>query len=69
MPTDTYVVAPDDLERMRLQPQTREQRLEAALREQMAFLDRIDRAETGWWDKDGMDDAKAAIWNALEPVQ
>jgi hypothetical protein len=67
MPTDTYVVAHDALDRLRRSStQTREELLEAALRQQMAFLERIDRAETGWWDKDGMADAKAAIWNALE---
>ena len=40
--------------------------LTTALQQQMQFLDRIDSAETGWWDKAAMEDAKASIWNALE---
>jgi hypothetical protein len=40
-----------------------------ALQQQAKFLEQIDRAETGWWDKAAMEDAKAAIWNALEQVR
>lgn len=36
--------------------------------QQMEFLERIDRADTGWWDNDEMAKQKAAIWNALEQV-
>jgi hypothetical protein len=44
------------------------QELEDALREQGKFLDRIEAAETGWWDKEEMANAQAAIWNVLGPV-
>jgi hypothetical protein len=44
------------------------QELEDALREQGKFLDRIEAAETGWWDREEMADAQAAIWNVLGPV-
>ena len=40
--------------------------LETALRNQGLFLDRIEAADTGWWDKDEMAKAQAAIWNVLE---
>jgi hypothetical protein len=43
--------------------------LTTALQDQAKFLERIDRADTGWWDKAAMEDAKAAIWNALEQVR
>lgn len=39
--------------------------LETVLREQGKFLDRIEAAETGWWEKDEMAAAQAAIWNVL----
>ena len=44
------------------------QLLEEVLREQGKFLDRIEAAETGWWNKNEIADAQAAIWNALGPV-
>jgi hypothetical protein len=43
--------------------------LTTALQLQMKFLERIESAETGWWDRDEMADQKAAIWNALEEVR
>ena len=43
--------------------------LETVLREQGKFLDRIEAAETGWWEKEEMANAQAAIWNVLGGVQ
>jgi hypothetical protein len=43
--------------------------LETELRGQMEFIERIERVDTGWWDKDEMAKQKAAIWNLLEPGQ
>ena len=59
MPADTYTVAPDAPAQLRIQE------LEAVIRQQMHFLDRIESADTGWWDKAEMADQKAALWNAL----
>jgi hypothetical protein len=42
--------------------------LTTALQQQAKFLERIDQADTGWWDKAAMEDAKASIWNALLQV-
>ncbi len=64
MSADTYTVAPDALERLNAV-----EKLKEMLRQQLVFLDRIESAETGWWDKDEMADQKAAIWNALEGGQ
>lgn len=45
---------------------TRIEALETVLRDQGKFLDRIAAAETGWWEKNEMAEAQAAIWNVLE---
>lgn len=61
MPQDTQrYLAPDAIQQAKLVVLT------TALQQQAEFLEKIDSAETGWWDKDAMADAKASIWNALE---
>lgn len=64
MPT-AYAVSPPKL----LAAAWRIRELEDELRRQLEFLKRIERADTGWWDKDEMENQQAAIWNLLEPTQ
>lgn len=73
MPTDTFQVATGARERKIALAQDplkaafmHIEALEMVLRQQGKFLDRIEAAETGWWDKEEMAAAQAAIWNVLE---
>ena len=74
MPQDTFHLATGAKEHAALIPVApdplkaafqRIEQLETVLREQGKFLDRIEAAETGWWDKEEMANAQAAIWNVL----
>ena len=65
MPAVTYEVSPPEL----LTAAWRIHELEEVLREQAKLLDRIASADTGWWDRDVIEEAQAAIWNALGQQQ
>lgn len=65
MAAPAYAVSPPEL----LTAAWRIHELEEVLREQAKLLDRIASADTGWWDKDVMADAQAAIWNVLGQQQ